>query len=161
MKNTFLRFNQTCFGKLIAFPLLFSVVLLSACANNVDPYTAFDRGDYETAKRLFKPSVENGDLQAMTFLAAIYQIERNFDDAIELYKQAAQHNYAPAQYNLGILLHEGKFAAKETQQAYGWFHLASMQGHSKAEDQLHLMMSELTPNQTMQAKTWVEAQLSN
>ncbi len=138
---------------------LIIVTLLTACSESSDPYTAYAEGDYETAKAGLMPLVEKGDPKAQTYLAAIYQMDQQYVEAAKLYRAAAQKNYAPAQYNLGVMLHEGLGMKQNLSEAYGWFFLAIEQGHEKAKDQMHNMVSELTPNQTMKAKEWVRNQI--
>jgi len=141
--------------------LLIIVFLLTAtaCSENTDPYTAYAEGDYETAKSELLPLARQGELKAMTYLGAIYQMDQEYGKAAKLYQAAARQNYAPAQYNLGVMLHEGLGVEQNLFEAYGWFYLAIKQGHSKAEDQMLNMVSELTPNQTMKAKEWAKNQI--
>ncbi len=139
--------------------LIIVVLFTASCSENKDPYEAYADGDYEMAKQKFIPLVEQGDLKAMTYLGAIYQMDQEYTEAAKLYTVAARKNYAPAQYNLGVMLHEGLGMEQNLSEAYGWFYLAIEQGHSKAKDQMHNMVSELTPNQTMKAKEWVKNQL--
>lgn len=140
--------------------LIFYLSVLSACADyRSDPYAAFEAGDFDTAKVLLQSKVNQGDLQAITYLAAIYQVEKDYAHAVALYTEAARYNFPPAQYNLAVLLHGGTGVSKNIEHAYGWFNQAAQQGHSKAEDQLTLIMSELTPNQTIKAREYINKQL--
>ncbi len=141
------------------FIILFMALSVSSCSESTDPYTAYDNRNYESARENLLPLVGKNDLKAITFLAAVCQIERNYDEAIKLYTKAARQNYASAQYNLGILLREGRGIERNVIQAYGWFHLASEQDHSKAKEQLFSMVSELSANQTIKAKAWAKDQL--
>lgn len=138
------------------FPLL---IFMSACSDPVDPYEAYEEQRFVMAKELLEPKVAEGDPKAMTYLAAIYQIERDLDSSEQLYIQAARKNYAPAQYNLGVLLRDGRELEKNIEQAYAWFSLASEQGHIKAQEQITRMGSEITVNQIIRAKKWAYQQL--
>lgn len=137
------------------------LMCLSACSEPVDPYEAYENQKFEMAKEMLEPKVAEGNPKAMTYLAAIYQIEREYSLAELLYLQAARKNYAPAQYNLGMLLHEGVEVDKNTEQAYGWLNLAAHQGHVKASEALTRLGSEITPNQIIQAKKWAANQLEH
>lgn len=137
------------------------LMCLSACSEPVDPYEAYENQKFEMAKEMLEPKVAEGNPKAMTYLAAIYQIEREYSLAELLYLQAARKNYAPAQYNLGMLLHEGVEVDKNTEQAYGWLNLAAHQGHAKASEALTRLGSEITPNQIIQAKKWAANQLEH
>lgn len=137
------------------------ILLLSACSKADDPYLAYAEGDYETARQQLLPLVEKDDPQAQTYLAAIYQMDRDYQQAIRLYTAAARQDYAPAQYNLGVMLHEGIGVDQNLNEAYAWLFTAAQQGHSKAKEQLKNMSNEITPNMTMQAREWVKAQLKS
>ena len=141
--------------------LLIIVFLLTACTDNndLDPYVAYENGDFETARELLAPLVEAGDPKAQTHLGAIYQIEHDYTEAVKHYTSAARQNHAPAQYNLGLMLHAGRGTEKSLFQAYGWFDLAMRQGHSKAQNQIRIMSGELTPNQNMKARDWAKEQI--
>ncbi|GEM_PF-5556939 len=124
-----------------------------------DPYNAYVAGDFGTAKRLLRPLAEVGDPKALTYLGAICQIEHEYTEAARFYLEAARQNYAPGQYNLGVMLHRGNGVPPNLIEAYGWLYLALEQGHDKAQDEIYNMTGELTPNQTMKAKAWVREQV--
>ncbi len=135
------------------------IVVMTACSESNDPYQDYVNGDYESAKKQLIPLAEKKDVKAMTYLGAIHQIEKNYEEAIDLYTNAAKLNYAPAQYNLGVMMHEGIGVEKNLSTAYSWLFLALEQGHTKAGEQLDNMVSEITPNQIMQAKEWGKEQI--
>ncbi len=137
------------------------LIFLSGCSEITDPYQAYDAQQYDQAKQLHLPLAVQSDPKAMTYLAAIYQLEKGFQQASLFYLKAARLNYAPAQYNLAVLLHEGRYLQKDLEQAYAWFYLAGEQKHLKATDQLKSMVIELTPNQMMRAKKWAAEQLDH
>lgn len=140
--------------------LLFSMlVVLNACSVNTDPYIAYEQQNFTQAKELLEPMVAEDDPKAMTYLAAIHQIERDFARSEKLYTRAAKKNYASAQYNLGVLLHDGREIKRNIEQAYAWFFLASEQGDERAKGQLARMSSEITANQIIRAKKWALEQL--
>lgn len=137
------------------FKLLFPIFILiiSACSETRDPYEAFAVGEYEAAKQQLLPLAEQEDLKAMTYLAAIYQIERKYEDAVKLYTAAAERNYVPAQYNLGVMAYQGKGMEPDVLKAYGWLDHARDQGHPKASDFINgFLRFEMTPNAAQQAK---------
>ncbi len=139
------------------FKLYLSTILLnimiSACSEPLDPYEAFAVGEYEAAKQQLLPLAAENDLKAMTYLAAVYQIERNYTKAVELYTKAALKDYVPAQYNLGVMAYQGKGMEPDNLKAYGWLDHAREQGHPKASDFINgFLRFEMTPNAAMQAK---------
>lgn len=148
--------------RMIKSILIIFALSTTACSEKVDPFEAYANGDYEAAKTQLLPLVKGGDLNAMTHLAAIHQIDQKYDEAIKLYTIAAKKNYAPAQYNLGVMTHQGVGIKRNVSEAYGWLNLAAEQGHSKAQEFIKgLLRFEITPNQTMQAKAWAKQQLKD
>lgn len=148
--------------RMIKIILIIFALSATACSEKIDPYEAYANGNYEAAKQQLIPLVEKGDLKAITHLAAIHQIDQKYDEAIKLYTIAAKKNYAPAQYNLGVMMHQGIGIKRNVSEAYGWLNLATEQGHSKAQEFIKgLLRFEITPNQTMQAKAWAKKQLKD
>ena len=81
---------------------------------------AYDRGDYATALREFKPLAEQGD--------------------------------AYAQYNLGVMYHEGKGVIQDYVRAHMWWNIAASQGDKDAIEYRDIVAKEMTPSQIKKAK---------
>jgi TPR repeat protein len=76
-----------------------------------EAHTAFNRGDYTTALRLYTDLAEQGDATAQTSLAYMYQqgigTTMDADKARTLYEMAAQKKQPYAMFNLAILYANG------------------------------------------------------
>lgn len=74
-------------------------------------YVAFDRADYETALRVWKPMADEGDPVAQTYVAAIFEkglgVPPDFAQAAAWYQKAADQGYSRAQFALGYLYETG------------------------------------------------------
>ncbi|MFK8067821.1 MAG: tetratricopeptide repeat protein [Gammaproteobacteria bacterium] len=137
--------------------LIIFFLCTTACSEKLDPYEAFAVGEYENAKQQLIPLAEQNDLKAITHLAAVYQIERNYTEAVELYTKAALKDHVPAQYNLGVMAYQGKGMEQDNLMSYGWLDHAREQGHPKASDFINgFLRFEMTPNAAMQAKEEVK-----
>jgi len=70
-------------------------------------------------------------------LARAYYGAKNYQDAIDQFRKAAEQGYAPAQYTLGLIYTRGRGGvAKDGAQAVAWFRKAADQGYVQAQDSL-------------------------
>lgn len=104
-----------------------------------DPIKAFEQ--YATAAKA-------GDVASYDVLARMYQnglgTTTDIDTAIDFYKYAAARNYAPAQYNLGVIYANGDGIPRDKFRAYAWFSLAAdqkLEAAIKERDRLYNGMS--------------------
>jgi TPR repeat protein len=114
-------------------------VLLAAHAALADfdsGCAAFDRGDYQTARREWEALADEGHAQAQFRLGCLYTFGQgmpaDYALALRLYRLAAEQGDADAQNNLGGMYAEGLGAAPDRVEAYMWFELAARAGHEMA-----------------------------
>lgn len=84
---------------------------------------------------------QDKELDAICQLAEDYYFGRNGqtaneDEAIRLYKQAAEQGYAEAQFQLGIIYKGQGNAHRDTVEAVKWLRMAAEQGHADAQEEL-------------------------
>ena len=107
---------------------------------------AYQRGDYATALRLWRPLAEQGDGLAQSNLGVAYDEGRGVgqDDAeaVKWYRLAAEQGYAGAQYNLASMYAEGEGVPQDDAEALKWFRLAAKQGHARAQYDLGVMYAK-------------------
>jgi len=98
---------------------------------------------YRQASKCYIPAKNN--------LAYMLQVgigvEKNIEEAIALYKEAAQANYAPAQYNLAITYVTGEAGEQSFVEALKWFDLAARQGHKKALQRRDALKKVMEPDE--------------
>jgi TPR repeat protein len=63
-------------------------------------------------------------------------LSQSFKKAAEFYKKAADREYAPAQYHLGMLYEDGRGVEVDEIQAVQWYYKAAMQGNANAQYEL-------------------------
>ena len=101
-----------------------------------DGARAFERGDYATTLRLWRPLAEQGNATAQYFIGLMYTEGKGVpqDDAVavEWYRKAAEQGLADAQFALGFMYDEGKGVPQDDALAYMWFNLAAAQGNPPA-----------------------------
>ncbi len=98
---------------------------------------AFDRGDYATALREWRPMAERGDVRAQAILGGLYHdgkgVSQDYVQAREWYEKAAAQGESAAQYGLGSLYANGKGVPRDYAHARQWFLKAAVQGFADAE----------------------------
>ena len=72
---------------------------------------AYDRGDYAAARAFWQPLADNYDLAALRNIGHLYRlgqgVARDGAKAARYYTRAAKLGFAPAQFNLAVMLHYG------------------------------------------------------
>lgn len=111
---------------------------------------AFEKGQYETALRLWRELADHGDPEAQNYLGIQYYlglgVDRDYRLAQQWYELAATNGYANAQRNLGQLYESGKLGARDFEMAYIWLFAAYQQGNSHAGNTLATLVNKLSPN---------------
>lgn len=89
---------------------------------------------------LFKKRAEDGDVDAMVYLANILADEtsklRDDEKAMFWYKKAAGEENPEAMYRLGEMYLAGRGAEKNVASAQEWFSRAAREGHEKAREKV-------------------------
>ena len=71
-----------------------------------DAFDAYNRGDFETALRLWQPLADQGNASAQYNLGLMYDkgegVAENDAEAVKWYRKAADQGRATAQSNLGL-----------------------------------------------------------
>jgi TPR repeat protein len=108
-----------------------------------DATAAYQRGDYPTALRLFRPFAAQGDASAQTALGFMYSngqgMLQDYAEAVKWYRLAADQGQAGAQYNLGLMYASGQGMVRDYAEAVKWYRLAADQGDASAQNGLGLM----------------------
>ena len=102
-----------------------------------DAKAAFDRGDYATAEKLWRPAAEGGNASAQASLGEMYEtgrgVAKDEAEAVKWYRKAAEQGFATAQTDLGVMYRDGRGVAKDDAEAERWFRKAADQGETKAQ----------------------------
>ena len=128
---------------------------------------AYNRGDFATALREWRPLAEQGDARAQYNLGVLYRKGRGVpqDDvqARQWYEKAAAQGQGKAQYNLGTLYLNGSGVPKDYQQALRWFRMAADQGEALAQTKIGIMYDDGqgVPHDFVQAHKWYNLAATN
>jgi uncharacterized protein len=113
-----------------------------------DATEAYNRQDYATAVRLYKPLADQGDAHSQYNLGVMYVngqgVPKDDTQAMKWYRLAADQGDASAQYNLGLMYDYGTGVPKDYAQAMKWYRLAADQGDASAQHNLGFMYANGT-----------------
>ena len=128
-----------------------------------DGEAAYQRQDYATALRFWRPLADQGDATAQSNLGAMYELGRgvtqDYAEAVKWYRKAADQGLASAQYNLGVMYDNGQGVAQDFVQAHKWFNLAASrfpasekEGRDRAVRNRDRVAAKMTPQQIAEAQ---------
>ena len=122
--------------RLVLIVLLGSVGL-SAYADFNKGQAAYDRGDYATALREWKPLAEQGHAEAQFSLGRMYAngqgVPQDDKAAAQWYTRAAEQGNADAQLNLAWMYQNGRGVPRDDKAAAQWYRLAAEQWNARAQ----------------------------
>ena len=121
---------------------------------------AYDRGDYATALKEFRPLAEQGNADAQFNLGFMYEnglgVPQDYAEAVKWYRNAAE-GQASAQYNLGNMYREGRGVPQDDAEAAKWYRKAAEQNRASGQENLGVSYAEGrgVPQDYVQALMWL------
>ncbi len=121
---------------------------------------AFERGDYATALKEFRPLAEQGNADGQFNLGLMYDLGRgvtqSYAEAWKWYRLAAEQGNAEAQNNLGYMFDKGEGVPQDYAEALRWYRKAAEQGDAVGQYNLGLMYGKGNgvPQDYVQAHMW-------
>ena len=129
--------------------LALAIMVLAVPANAgpfEDGLVAYQRGDYATALKFWRPLAEQGDAGAQNNVGNAYLeglgVPQDFTEAAKWLHKAAAQGVANARTNLGLMYANGQGVTQDRAEAAKWWRKAAEQFH--AEAQLYLGISYYT-----------------
>ncbi len=93
---------------------------------------AYERQDYATALREFRPLAEQGDAEAQNNLGVMYLkgegVAQDSKAAVQWYSKASEQGHASAQIILGFMYSQGLGVLQDKIRAHMWANLAASNG---------------------------------
>jgi TPR repeat protein len=121
----------------ITILLIFSVVSRIFFNEFQDGWNAYKKNDYKTARELWLPIAEQGEIRAQFFMGFMHDmgfgVPENDKEAIKWYQLAAEQGDARAQLFLGFLYDFGIGVPENDKEAIKWYQLAAEQGYNEAK----------------------------
>jgi hypothetical protein len=116
--------------------------------------------DYPKALSLFKTYANQGHGLSQYMMGIMTEQGQGTDpkpsEAFNWYMDAAKQGITDAYFALADMYAKGISVEKNPVQAYAWYDLAKMGGHSLAPDMLKSVGQQLKPDQVAQAESFVK-----
>ncbi len=150
-------------GILAVFLALMLTVPVSAADWQVGR-EAYERGDYATALKEWRPLAEQGDAGAQYNLGILHYrgwgVAEDYVEAVKWYRLAAEQGHAGAQLQLGSMYAKGEGVAQDNVLAHLWFNLAAAAAahlptdviQEIATEQRSIIEPSMTPAQVAEAQ---------
>ena len=127
--------------------LMVGLALMAANGASAGPFedgeAAYQRDDYATALRLWKPLADKGEAKAQYSLGLMYYVGlggvEDEKEAARWYQLAAEQGHMLAQSHVGFMYYKGTGVAQDYKEAARWFRLAAEQGDPYAQEKLGFM----------------------
>lgn len=151
--------HRVCRGLLVAAIAAISALRLAQAvpADFSNGWNAFQNGDYATAVEIWTRLAEQGHENAQINLGYMYDygqgVKQNSQLAARWYRAAAIQHNAIGQFNLALLISEGKTQPLEGRDALYWLKKSAALGYEGAKRQLELEYADeaTAPKDTQQA----------
>jgi TPR repeat protein len=125
-----------------------------------DAAAAYQRGDYATAMRFFRPLSDQGNAAARYNLGLMYAkgqgVPQDYAQAVIWFRKAAEQGHARAQSGLGVMYDAGQGVPQDYMQALIWYRKAAEQEYAIAQYNLGAMYrnGRGVPQDYAQALIW-------
>lgn len=122
---------------------------------------AYNREDYATALKEWRPLAEQGNAKAQHNLGVMYQngmgVPQDYKKALDYFQKAAEQGYELAQYDLGFMYVVGVGVPLDLKKAAYWYQKAAERGYSHAQFNLGTMyyLGQGVPKDLSQAYMWL------
>ena len=117
---------------------------------------AYERGDYDTALKEFRPLADQGDPLAQATLGLMYAegegVAQDYQEAVRWYRLAVEQGHASGQFSLGAMYIAGQGVLKDYVLAHMWMNLAAAKRVKKAGKGRDLLEILMTPAQLAEAQ---------
>ena len=137
-----IKINHKCFKLFLLIALI--IVNNASFANDFDrALDAANKGDYETARKLWQPLADQGHSLAEYNIGYMnyhgHGGAKNYKEAIKWYTISALHGNNVARYTLGLIYESGNITVKDYKLAAAWYQLAAKEGYGKAQFNLGML----------------------
>jgi TPR repeat protein len=136
--------------------LLLFAAALPAVADFQAGLDAYNKGDYITAAKAWRPLAEEGEPEAQFNLGLLYLdghgVPQSDEEAANWFRRAAEQDYTQAQHNLGAMYGKGQGVKRDLVQAYKWLNICAAKGNSGCVTQRDLIAKKLKPGQIAEAQ---------
>ena len=145
---------------LLAATLVFASATVGLAQDYEAGLKAFNRGDYPTAFKQWKPLAEKGNIKAQHYLGLMYTqglgVPKDHAKSVAWFKKAAEAGHIPSAYNLGFRYLRGEGVRQNPKIAARWIRRAAGAGLVPAQHTLGLLYAngDGVPQDYVQAYLW-------
>jgi TPR repeat protein len=136
--------------------VLVFVAAIASAADFAAGLAAYQKGDYLTAAKEWRPLAEEGDAADQYNLGLLYLdghgVPQDSAEAVKWLKRSAEQGYTEAQHDLGALYGSGKGVKRDYVEAYKWMNICAAKGNGGCVAQRDLIAKKLKPAQITQAQ---------
>lgn len=140
----------------ICSTLLCVLALTAAPADFGTGLNAYQKGDYSTAAKEWRPLADQGDSRAQFNLALLYVdglgVPQDYSQALSWFERSAAQDYVQAQRNLGAMYSGGIGVKRDYILAYKWFNICAAKGDAKCVAKRDYVAQQLKPKQLATAQ---------
>lgn len=138
-------FTFNCLRIAVLAVALFSVGGVAVCHADFNTgLAAYEKGDFETAIKVWTPLAEKGDAAAQFNLGVIYQnargVPRDNRQGFYWFRQAGEQGHAKAMLNVAFAYSTGAGVGQNYQEAFIWMRKAADKGLILAQYNLAIML---------------------
>jgi TPR repeat protein len=138
------------------FLAFLSFAALSAGADFNSGLAAYNKGDYTTAVKEWRPLADQGVAAAQFNLGLLYLdghgVPQDPAEAVKWFTKSAEQDYTEAQHNLGAMYGAGQGVKRDYVQAYKWLNICAAKGNAGCESQRDLIGKKLKGSQLTTAQ---------
>ena len=138
------------------FVAVLSCVAICAAADFNTGLAAYNKGDYTTAAREWRPLADQGIAAAQFNLGLLYLdghgVPQDPAEAVKWFTKSAEQDYTQAQHNLGAMYGAGQGVKRDYVQAYKWLNICAAKGNTGCESQRDLIAKKLKAAQLAEAQ---------
>jgi len=140
----------------IALVLSIICLVVPAWADFQAGMDAYNRGDFATALREWRPLADQGDARAQFSFGLLHEngdgVPRDYTKARQWYEKAAAQGDAKAQLYLGLQSSFGQGVPMDLVEAYMWYSLAAGNGNAYAPGYRDDLARQMSPAQVTEAQ---------
>jgi TPR repeat protein len=153
--------------KTLTILVVFTVLLIFSFVSRIffnefqDGWNAYEKTDYKTARELWLPLAEQGELRAQFFLGFMHDmgfgVPEDDKEAFKWYQLAAEQGDSRAQLFMGYMHDFGHGVLEDDQEAFKYFLPAAEQGYKKAIVSIYNLAQKNLPEALKVLKTDAES----
>ena len=144
--------------KLIVILCLALVSFSVGCSDDFQKgVEAYDKGDYETALKEWRPFAKQGNANAQFNLGQMYRngygVPQDYKTAVKWYTLSAEQGFVEAQANLGVMYALGRGVIEDKVYAHMWGNISNSNGYEGGKKLMDYLLEQgMTPSQIEKAQ---------